>query len=243
MTQSLMLLEIREFDLSLLLFASKCFVSQGLSALAHRQDELRTISENLAETLGVNRDFFGPIFDLDVVRLQGNLLLELSVKVLGTSRYENAEVVVVVNRFEALGALRTGSFSLDIPVDQNSSIALNDASLDVEITARLPSPVDVSSLFSNLTFDGTLDANFPLSIGVYGANTKLTLAWSDQDIFDNISADFTYELDICDVVDTLKDLLEQVKSQIPRVINESILENYVTIGFNIGKITDPLMTR
>jgi hypothetical protein len=125
---------------------------------------------------------------------------------------------------------------------------LSDATFNINALAKLQGSVNLRSLFSgnqtnstNLDYSGSMDAYFPLSVGVEGTNIGIDLNISDENLFSDPSPTISYELKICEVVDASKELFRELTNQILDVI-ESPLKDH-DIGLDIDKITQPLVDK
>lgn len=171
-----------------------------------------------------------------------------------TSSYSGVDVSITVNQFETSAFLRSANpFSVNISFGIPSSgesvtLGLINGTVDAQFYAKTDSPINLVEIFSddqasatNLDFRGSLDAYFPLSIGVAGVQVGVDLNISDSDLFDSYVPDIDYQLDICEVINASKTLFEKLTDQILAVI-ETPLQN-LDIGVNLDKITQPLIDK
>ena len=97
----------------------------------------------LESILPVGQQFSDSLSVLDSLVLQGSLLIDFSIiasiptDLISGSNYENVEVSVLINRFEATASFSSMAFSLDLPLTLPSSdgqvisFGLTDASFSI----------------------------------------------------------------------------------------------------------------
>lgn len=241
----------------------------------------------LSPVLYIDPSFFDDISLLEDLELGGSCLIDMrfnasiSRTAVNSSSYSGIDVDVTVKRFEVEGFFKAPdpfsiNLTLDIPaVGESVTLALSDATFDTKLFANLSSPVNLSDLFSEnqnesvLEYGGSLNASFPLSVGVAGANIYVGLDISDDDLFNDPSPTIEYKLDLCEVANTSKSLFEELKNQILDVIKGELVAGNIVcylfgmllthmvvdcikykdpldsldIGLDIDKITQPLVQK
>ena len=221
-----------------------------------RREALKSLQRVLSRVIPVKQHFFDSLSALDSLSLQGSLLIDFSViasipqNMISDSSYGDIDVSVLVNHFEATASFGLSAFSLDLPITLPSSDTINfgltEASFSLDFFVNTPNAISIIELFDGdkdsapLSFGGTLDANFPLTVGIAGVNINVDLIINDSNLFEPNPV-IDYAIDLCDVSETMSELFEQLKAQIVAVIEAPFGDLAVTV--NIDKITDPLISR
>lgn len=217
----------------------------------------------LESVIPVKQQFLDSLSALDNLVLQGSLLVDFSIiasipsNLISGSNYEDIAVSVLINSFEASVSCNSIAFSLDFPLTLPSndsdgttiSFGLTDASFSMDFFVNTQGPTHIIHLFPgdqddpNLGIDygGTLQARFPMIVGIEGVNIAVDLLIDDQNLFAPDPV-VDYVIDMCDVSSAISDLFDQLKIQIVQVVS---FENLVpaSININTDKITDPLVER
>ena len=210
----------------------------------------------MSRVFPVKQQFFDNLSALDSLSVQGSLLIDFSViasipqNMISNSSYGDIAVSVLVNNFEATASFGSPAFSLDLPVTLPSGDTINfgltEASFSIDFFVNTPNAIDITELFDGdkdsapLSFGGTLDANFPLTVGIAGTNIDVNLIINDSNLFE-LNPVVDYAINLCDVSATMSELFKQLKAQIVAVIEAPFGDLAVTV--NIDKITDPLVSR
>eukprot|EP00970_Alexandrium_tamarense_P008887 scaffold1734_cov310-Alexandrium_tamarense.AAC.1 len=173
--------------------------------------------------------------------------------------YTGVTISITVNRFEALAFIDVPPFSLNLPLSLPSAdwedplleFELIDAYFRLEFNTALTNPVGLLNLFSgdqasdsvNLDYNGTLDLQLPMRVGIVGQSIPFSLAITDSDLFNDPAPEVAYEIDTCDILTATKNLFEELKNEILAVIEAPIQAVQDTIPISIDQVTDPLVQR
>jgi hypothetical protein len=129
-------------------------------------------------------------------------------------------------------------------------LELEDGSFNMDVYLNLTKPTNITELFeggelSNFEFGGSLDVVFPVKLTIEPDSLELgfTLTMTDDDIFTQPLPVITYELDICPLVDSLKDAITGLSGNILDVIsNAASNTSPAGLYINHDQLTKPLMT-
>lgn len=173
--------------------------------------------------------------------------------------YGSVDVFLRVNNFIATAGLRASSLNLDFPLSLPTGglstvealiLELEDGSFNMDVYLNLTTPTNITELFeggglSNFEYGGSLDVVFPVKLTIEPDSLELgfTLTMTDDDIFTQPLPVITYELDICPLVDSLKDAITGLSGNILDVISNAA-SNISPAGLYIDhdQLTKPLMT-
>ena len=198
--------------------------------------------------------------------LGGSILLDLTAgakisqsSISNGGDYGSVDVFLRVNNFIATAGLSASSLNLDFPLSLPTGglstvealiLELEDGSFNMDVYLNLTKPTNITELFeggelSNFEFGGSLDVVFPVKLTIEPDSLELgfTLTMTDDDIFTQPLPVITYELDICPLVDSLKDAITGLSGNILDVISNAA-SNISPAGLYINhdQLTKPLMT-
>jgi hypothetical protein len=213
----------------------------------------------------IDQSFFDELSVLQGVDLGGSILVDMTIAAsiapdsVDSKSYTGVTISITVNRFEALAFIDVPPFSLNLPLSLPSAdwedplleFELIDAYFRLEFNTALTNPVGLLNLFSgdqasdsvNLDYNGTLDLQLPMRVGIVGQSIPFSLAITDSDLFNDPAPEVAYEIDTCDILTATKNLFEELKNEILAVIEAPIQAVQDTIPISIDQVTDPLIQR
>lgn len=241
-------------------------ISVELLASRDLQVALNSLASLLGESLYLDTSFFNGL--LSEVKLGGYMLIDLTfgarISQSSLSKdggYGSVDLFLRVNNFIATARLSASSlnmiFPLSLPAGGLSTVetlilGLDDGSFDVNVHLNLTKPLNITDLFGggglvNFEYGGSLDAVFPVELTVDSSlvpqvELGFTLMITDDDIFTQPSPAIAYELDICPLVNTLKDAVAGLTEDIVGIISNAT-NSISPAGLYIDhkRLTKPLM--
>ena len=237
-----------------------------LSASRDLQAALKSLASLLGGSLFLDASFFDTL--TNETQLGGYMLIDLTVgaRILQSSisnggDYGSVDVFLRVNNFIAAATLSASSLDLDFPLSLPTGglstvdtlvLGLENGSFNMNVYLNLTTPTNITELFedeelSNFEFGGNLDAVFPVKLTVESDSAPhlelgFTLMMTDDDIFTQPLPVISYELDICPIVDALKDAVAGLTGNILDVISNAT-SNILPAGSFIDhdQLLQPLM--
>ena len=213
----------------------------------------------------IDQSFFDELSVLQGVDLGGSILVDMTIAAsiapdsVDSKSYTGVTISITVTGFLALAFIDVPPFSLNLPLSLPSAdwedplleFELIDAYFRLEFNTALTNPVGLLNLFSgdqasdsvNLDYNGTLDLQLPMRVGIVGQSIPFSLAITDSDLFNDPAPEVAYEIDTCDILTATKNLFEELKNEILAVIEAPIQAVQDTIPISIDQVTDPLIQR
>lgn len=221
----------------------------------------------LGESLFIDASFFNNLSN--EVELGGFFMIDLTFggKVSPSSIFNNGtghgpvDLFLRVNKFVSTATLSASSLDLDFPLNLPSPgvsgvdallLSLEDGSIKMNVFLHLTKPRNITDLFdggklTNFEYGGNLDTIFPVKLAVdsdTGSQFDLgfTLFVPDENIVSPPLPVIEYNLDICSVVDSLKDAIAGFTGIIMDVSSNSI-KGILSAGpyINHHRLSTPLM--
>ncbi len=166
------------------------------------------------------------------------------------------EVFLLVNKFIATANVKASSLNMNFPLSLPGegslsqlvplSLSLTNGSFNMGVHVNLDKPRNISDLFEVTAFEygGSLDALFPVELAAGSLELGVTLKMSDSDIFNSPPPIIEYELDICPIVNELKNAVTNMTGEIMDIISTAMnisadIAPGVSIDFD--QVTEPLM--
>ncbi len=169
------------------------------------------------------------------------------------------EVFLLVNELIATAYVKASSLNMSFPLNLPGegslaklvplSLSLTNGSFNMEVHVNLDKPRNISDLFERAAFEygGSLDVLFPLELAAGSLELGVTLKMTDSDLFNSPPPIIEYELNICPLVNELKDAVTNITGEIMDIVSTAMnisaeiddIAPGVSIDFD--QVTEPLM--
>ena len=225
------------------------------------QDALKSLSEILNDLLALDQSFYAELSVLQELQLDGGILVDISIGAAISSsdidggNYGDIDLYARMNRLEVTTSLYAEDLSLDLPLSlpgtsDDFTVALNKGSFSVDFFVTLKDSANLTDIFAdneedstNLFYNGTLHANFPIQVGTSRTEDliEVTLQMKDDNLFDAKLPEVDYELDVCPLIGTVKDLVDQLEHEITGAISDPLSGDVAaSLDIDLDPILDPL---
>jgi hypothetical protein len=235
-------------------------IAVSLRAIRSVKEALESLKKLIDGELFLDASFFDNL--TEDVELGGLIMIDLSFGArisrssvtTPTSDAPSVEVFLLVNDLSATAYVKASSLTMDFPLNLPGeeslspvvplSLVLENGSFNMGLHINLDEPRNITDLFKNGAFNygGRLDVTFPVEYSVDDIDLGVTLKMSDSDIFNPLPPVIEYELDICPIVNELKNAVTNIAGDIMDAITTAIntfteIETYI----NFDQVVEPLV--
>lgn len=236
-------------------------ISIELFASRDVQAALNNLASLLGGSLFLDTSFYNNL--LKNVELGGFILIDLTVGARisrssisnGGGDYGSVDAYLRVNNFVATASLSASSLNLDFPLSLPAGglstvnaliLELEDGFFRLDVSLNLTKPQNITDIFrggeiSNFEYGGSLDAAFPVKLSLDSLELGFTLMMNDDDIFKNPTPVVKYELNLCPIIETLKDAVTGLTDDLLDIISTEVRNIPIGSYIDFDRLTEPLM--
>jgi hypothetical protein len=232
-------------------------IAVSLRASRSVKEALESLKKLIDRELFLDDSFFDSL--TEDVELGGSIMIDLSFGArisrssiaMNTSHAPSVEVFLLVNDLNVTAYVKASSLTMDFPVNLPGegslspvvplSLKLENGSFNMGLHINLDEPRNITDLFKDgaFNYEGSLDVTFPVELAVDDIDLGVTLKMSDSDIFNSPPPVIEYEMDICPIVNELKNAVTNIAGDIIDAITTTI--NEIETDINFEQVIEPLV--